>query len=433
MSIIDRIFGRSQPRAEGFMPLDPTPIVLATLRGEGWLLGDGEVNVRQAMRNTSVYRCVTLISNVIGMLPLHLIESDTKEKAKDHPLFALLHREPNAWQTAFEFRTLMQMRALTKGNAYALVVWSVDYSRADRKRKPVRLIPLDPDRVKPKLTDAWEIVYEYSPPSGGRVTYGVSDILHLRGLSFDGIVGESALRQARDAIRLALDVDLAIRRLYERGSFVGGVLETPGELTQEAFDRLITSFNENYGGANNAGKVPLLEGGTTFKVPPTSAKDAQANELRGRQVEEIARVFGVPRPLLMVDETSWGSGIEALGNFFVTFGLSPQFEMWQQAIKRTLLENKDKERFDARFNPAALLRGTMKDQGEYLAKALGAGGHQPWTDYEEVRDVLDLPARTIAPNPMTARRIAPPVGDDPPPEAPKPKPAPKKDDDDDDE
>ena len=109
------------------------------------------------------------------------------------------------------------------------------------------------------------------------------------------------------------------------------------------------------------------------------------------QVEEIARVTGVPRPLLMVDETSWGSGIQALGQFFVQYALGPWFEAWQQAAERSLLVGAEKEQFSVKFNPGALLRGSTKDQGDFFAKALGAGGQPGWMSTNEVRRLNDMP------------------------------------------
>lgn len=407
MGFLQRIFGSAGPKAEA-APFDPIdPVLLETLRGGGWLFGDGEVNVAQALRNPSVFRCVTLISSVVGMLPLHLIDKKTKLKASGHDLFKLLHREPNAYQTAYEFRSLMQQRVLTKGNAYARIVRSTNIRLG--KSKIAGLIPLDPDRITPRLRSDWTMVYDYQPANGGRQELSSADILHLRGFTTDGIVGISMLRQARDAVRLALDADLAIRRLFQNGSFVSGVLETPETLSQEAYDRLKESWNQQYSGAGNAGKTPLLEAGTKYSVPASSAKDAQSNELRGRQIEEIARIFGVPRPLLMVDETSWGSGIDALGQFFVQYALSPFFEMWEQAINRALLDDAEKDLYTAKFNPAALLRGSINEQGEYLAKALGAGGHQPWMHVDEVRDTLDLPEREAPPHPMMGHNGGPPI------------------------
>lgn len=107
-------------------------------------------------------------------------------------------------------------------------------------------------------------------------------------------------------------------------------------------------------------------------------------------MEEIARAFGVPRPLLMMDETSWGSGIEQLGIFFVQYGLQHFFNIWEDEIALKLLSDRERDNYYAKFNERALLRGTLKDQAEYFAKALGSGGSAPWMKPNEVRELQDL-------------------------------------------
>ncbi len=133
---------------------------------------------------------------------------------------------------------------------------------------------------------------------------------------------------------------------------------------------------------------------------PKAGAIASISNNASTKIEEIARPFGVPRPLLGVDDTSWGSGIDSLGQLFVRFALNPHFEAWQQAIERCLLDDEEAEIYEAKFNVAALLNGSIKDQGEYFAKALGSGGHQPWMDYAEVRETVDLPERDLAANPL---------------------------------
>ena len=184
------------------------------------------------------------------------------------------------------------------------------------------------------------------------------------------------------------------------------MLRTEKTLSDEAIARLKGNWSDIYGGADNAGKTAVLEEGLDYKAISPTAKDAQHLETRARQIEEIGRVFGVPRPLLMVDETSWGSGIDSLGQFFVRYGLNPWFEAWQQAIKRDLLLlPADFDRYEAKFNAGALERGNMAAQGEFFAKALGAGGQQPWMTPNEVRRLLDMPEHSdgnALVNPMTA-------------------------------
>lgn len=345
-----------------------------------------QVSPAAAMRNPAVFRSVSLIAQTVGMLPLHLIDKTTKEKARDHSLFSILHRKPNDWQSAYDFRMLMQMRVLVKGNAYAIIV------RSPVTKKVLRLIPINPDHVKPILRADWTMAYEYRPPGKGLVTYPAGDILHLRGMSEDGISGMSLVSQAADAIGLALAAELAAARVFKNGSFINGTLNTAQKVSEPALLRLKETWRQFYAGADNAGMTPILEEGLEYKTIGLTSKDAQHNEVRGRQIEEIARVFGVPRPLLMVDDTSWGTGIEALGQFFVRYGLNPWFEAWQQAIERSLFTEADARDYEVKFNSGALTRGSLKDQGDYFAKASGAGGHRPWMTANEIRDVLDMPA-----------------------------------------
>lgn len=366
------------------------PRVIEILR-DGFLSAAGfTVNPETALRNPAFFRAVSLIANSIGMLPLNLIEKETKEKATVHPLHRLLHRKPNDWQSAFDFRALMQLRALVHRNAYALIVRSRDI-RTNRDRI-IRLVPLDPKRMEVALNDNWTVSYKYQPKTGARIDYQAKDIFHLRGLSLDGLNGFSLVEQAKEAIGLALTAELAAGRLFKNGAFVGGALKHKSKLSDEAFNRLKESLSEKEG-AENAGKNLILEEGMDYMQFGQNARDAQMTELRKLQVEEICRVSGVPRPLMMVDETSWGSGIEALGQFFVGYGLNPWFEAWQQAIERSLLTDEEADLYEVKFNPGALLRGSLKDQAEFLAKALGSGGHQPWMHVDEVRDVMDLPER----------------------------------------
>ena len=378
------------------------PRIVDLLRGpDGTTLAGETVNAQTALANSAIFRSVSLISNTIGMLPLQLIDDTTKEKAVDHPLYALLRHEPNKWQTAFEFRKLMQRRALTKGNAYARVIRQLNTG------VPIQLVPIDPDRMKPVQNADWSVSYQFNPVSGGPITLGPQDVLHLRADSDDGISGISVVYQAREAIGLALAAARAASRVFKNGSFTDGTLNLPkgSTLSEEARASLKVSWASRYSGADNAGKTPVLEDGLEHKRDPASAKDAQMREIMSFMIEEVARFFGVPRPLLMVDETSWGSGIDALGQFFVMYGLNSWFSAWEQAIKRTLLSDADKDRYSPKFNAGALQRGSVEAQAAFLSAALGAGGQSPWMTQNEVRDLMDLPPHADGDgltNPMTA-------------------------------
>lgn len=360
------------------------PRLLEFIRsGGGGITASGvSVTPQVAMRNTTVLRCVSLISYSVGMLPLHLIRKDDRSKATDHPLFRVLHRKPNGWQTAFEFRSLMQQRALQYGDAFARIVRTGN--------RVTQLVPLDNSRVTVVQRPDWSLEYRYTRPNQGALILGAGDVFHLRcGLSDDGFSGLSMVKQAAEAIALAIQTENASARLFRNGMIVGQVLKHPGKLSPEAYERLKESMIEREGAAN-AHRTLILEEAMDIAGGGSTGKDAQAIEQRSHQIEEISRAFGVPRPLLMMSDTSWGSGIDVLGQFFVRYALNPWFEAWQQAIERDLLTDTEADQLEVKFNAGALLRGSMKDQGEFFAKGLGAGGHAPFLEVDEVRGWLDL-------------------------------------------
>lgn len=358
---------------------DPRIVELMTALGQ--TESGAQVSVASALRNTTVFRCVSLISFAMGMLPLQLHHSKDRSKAREHPLYALLAVQPNDWQSAFDFKSWMQLQALVRGDAFALIVRSMG--------RPIRLVPLKPGTVTVIQRADWVVEYHYQAARGGRQIFGARDILHLRGLSEDGLRGMSLVKQAAEAIGLAAQAQKAAGRLFKQGMIVGGILKHPNKISPEAFDRLKASL-EARRGAEGAYKEMILEEGMSWDTPASTSRDSQHLEMREMQIEEIARVFGVPRPLLMLDDTSWGSGIDVLGQFFVRYGLAPWFTAWEQAIRRSVLTGAEKEELYAKFNDGALLRGSMKDQSDFFAKALGAGGHHPWMTTKEVRDLQDL-------------------------------------------
>ncbi|MCY1704494.1 phage portal protein [Pannonibacter sp. SL95] len=380
------------PRAEGGLSLTSPELyaLIVDALGQRTTQSGLTVTPKVALRNPAVLRSVSLISFAVGQLPLHLIRMADRTKERDHPLFKILHRRPNPWQTSFEFRALMQQRALTQGSAYARIIRS--------RGNVVALVPIA--SVMPRQRDDWRLEYVVSNRDGSRIVLPQSEVFHVRfGLSDDGITGLSLVQQAAEAIALAMQTERAAANLFRRGVMAGLVLETKGQVTPEAFERLKASLDEREG-AENAHRTIILEEGMTLNAAPTTGRDAQALEQRAHQIEEIGRVFGVPRPLLGMADTSWGSGIAELGQMFVLYGLNPWFEAWEQAVARDLLTDAEADELEAKFNAGALLRGNMKDQSEFFARGLGSGGHHPWLEIDEVREFMDLPeARNLPPMP----------------------------------
>lgn len=351
----------------------------------------GSFGVDQALKNSAVMRAVDLTSGVMGALPLRIVQRTTGGgivEAVEHPLYSILMLEPNGWQTAFEFRQLMQAWLLIHGNAYARIVRGVG-------NRIVALLPIDPQRVTVEQLIDGSLRYTVtSTRVGESAIVGQADIFHLRGLSTDGITGLSRVKQAADVIQTAIQAQLAARNLFQNGVVGGMALEHPAKLTAEGLQNLKDSVESNHAGASNAGRTMILEEGMKRSFAPANAETLQINELTTALVEHIARIFGIPRPLMMVDETSWGSGVEQLAILYVRFGLAPWFVAWEQAVERSLMTKGERVLYRADYDERELLRGTLADQAEYFAKALGSGGHRPWMEANEVRELTGLGKHT---------------------------------------
>jgi HK97 family phage portal protein len=273
-----------------------------------------------------------------------------------------------------------------RGNAYALPIKSGN--------RISELIPLKKGSVRTEQTDDLSVVH-IAKTKNGEARYKANELVHIMGPSEDGITGMSMLDAATDTLALWRESTKAMRAVNTQGVNPGGALEMPAgkTLSREAHERLKADLNDDYAGADNAGKWMVLEDGLAAKPFQQNMRDAQAVESRNQQVEDIARIYGVPRPFLMLDDTSWGSGIEQLAIFFVQYALAPWMVAWEQAIMLTLLPEADFERYQAKYNERALLRGSMKDQAEFLSKLLGGTQNPGLIDQNEGRGWLDLPPK----------------------------------------
>ena len=293
----------------------------------------------------------------------------------------MLKRKPNAYQTAMEFKSFMQSTALLDGNAFAFVV-------RDYKGRIISLNPLKRGTVTPILGDDFTLTFRYQAPGRGQVILKPEDVFHFRSpVSTDGIRGLGLLDVAVQALGIAAQAEFAAARTFASGMMAGGALQTDKELGDEAIERLREQLEERYSGTGNAGKWLVLEEGLKVAQLIGSLKEQQNLETRKMQAEELSRFTGAPRPLLMFDETSWGTGVSTLGQFFVTYCLGAWFVTWEQAIERCLTPAEQGVIYP-KFNAGALLRGSLADQAAFFTKALGNPG--AWMTPDEVRGNFDL-------------------------------------------
>lgn len=313
------------------------------------------VTEESAMKVSSVYGCVRVLSESVAGLPLKLKRKITggSEDAVDHPLYRILKDEPNENDTAYEFNETMSASLELRGNAKARIMRDA-YGRV----KELRFVHPDELRTQ-KLADG-RIVYR----DGGKVLMPF-DVLHLRNISKDGVDGMSVLAQARESIGVALATEEHGSRFFGNGAAPGGVIEFPNGTKKDDVEKFMERWKEAHQGSENSYRAAALFGGIKYTSLGVSNEDAQFLATRSFQVEDIARFYGVPLFLLQSTEktTSWGTGMEQIQLAFLTFTLRPRLIRWEKRMNKILLTEDEKSAgYFCSFNFDALMRAAFKDR-----------------------------------------------------------------------
>ena len=336
------------------------------------------VNERSSMQMTAVYSCVRILAEAVAGLPIHLYKyTDTggKEKAADNPLYFLLHDEPNPEMTSFVFRETLMTHLLLWGNAYSQII-------RNGKGQVVALYPLMPNRMTVDRNENGQLYYSYQTSKddahtmkGSTVILKASDVLHIPGLGFDGLVGYSPIAMAKNAIGMAIACEEYGAKFFANGAAPGGVLEHPGTLKDPT--KIRESWNATFGGSSNSSKVAVLEEGMKYTPIAISPEQAQFLETRKFQINEIARIFRIPPHMVGDLEKSSFSNIEQQSLEFVKYTLEPWLVRWEQSMVRSLLSPKEKQTYFIKFNVDGLLRGDYQSRMNGYAVGIQNGFMSP--------------------------------------------------------
>ena len=338
------------------------------------------VNERTAMQTSAVYACVRILAESVAGLPLHVYErtaNGSKSTKPSHPLYRLLHDEPNREMTSFVFRETLMSHLLLWGNAYAQII-------RDGRGFPIALYPLLPDRMAVDRNESGELVYTYQSDKG-QVKLRRENILHIPGLGFDGLIGYSPIAMAKNAVGLALATEDYGATFFANGANPGGVLEHPGVIKPEQADRLRESWQSQFGGAN-AHKVAVLEEGLKFHQMSIPPEQAQFLETRKFQINEIARIFRVPPHMVGDLEKSSFSNIEQQSLEFVKYTLDPWVVRWEQSLQQALILPSEKATIFIKFNLDGLLRGDYQSRMQGYSTGIQNG----FMSVNDVRSLEDM-------------------------------------------
>ena len=361
-------------------PKDPA---LARLWGVGQETAAGvEVTEESALNYSAVYRAVDLLGRHVGMLPLHLMEStgeQTKRKAQGHALYSILYQKPNAEMTAFNWRHVLMTHVLLWGNHFSEIEWG-------RGGQVLALWPLSPVRMRVARENGR--LWYYCTVAAGQPAQRLAaeQILHVRGLSVDGVMGKSVIAGARDDVALGVATREYGGRFFGNDARPGGVLQHPGVLGDEAYGRLQQSWESRHQGLDRSHRIAILEEGLTFKEIGIPPEDAQFLQTRKFQVTEIARWFGVPPHKLMDLERSTFSNIEHQAIEYVQDSLQPWATNLEQCLDTSLLTPAERGRFYTRLALDGLLRGDSQARhGAYQS-----GVQNGYYSVNDVRRLEDL-------------------------------------------
>lgn len=376
----------------GFGQARDKPVDKAADAGYSFLFGrttSGKpVNERTAMQTTAVYACVRILAEAVASLPLHVYEYQDvggKKLVHDHPLYYLLHDEPNPEMTSFVFRETLMSHLLIWGNAYAQII-------RDGAGRVLGLYPLLPDKMDVQRDDKGNIYYVYSRNSDenpmfkeyGNIRLKAEDVLHIPGLGFDGLIGYSPIAMAKNAVGMTLACEEYGASFFANGANPGGVLEHPGVLKDPS--KVRESWNSVYRGVNNAHKIAVLEEGMKYQQIGIPPEEAQFLETRKFQINEIARLYRIPPHMVGDLDKSSFSNIEQQSLEFVKYTLDPWVIRWEQSLQRSLLLPGEKGKYFIKLNVDGLLRGDYQSRMNGYA----VGRQNGWFSANDIREMENM-------------------------------------------
>ncbi|MBD3838839.1 MAG: phage portal protein [Epsilonproteobacteria bacterium] len=362
-------FGESAKYGVGFSPFNLFGTSKAGVK----------VNYNTASAHTTVMSCFKILSEAVASMPINLMVEEEKKGVlsrtvnRKHKLYEVLMLKPNPFMTRFSWIQAVMMNLVSRGNAFCQILYN-------QHGELVGFVPLVTDQMQVFTDGKGEVVYRYSHFVHGVVDLDEREVLHIVGLSLDGLWGLSPIAYSQNSIGLSMAMEEYGSNFFKNGSNAGGVFEMPTKLSMEAFNRLRDSLKEKYQGLTNSGKPMLLEEGLSFKPISINNNDSQFLESRKFQKSEIASIFRIPPHLINELDNATFTNIEQQSLEFATYTLTPWIERIEQALNIVIAREIGKQ-YKAEFNMDFLIRGDIQSRFNANGVAIRDG----WMTRNEVR------------------------------------------------
>lgn len=341
-----------------------------------------------AIEVTTVLACLRVIAEGIAQVPFKLYRGDiTGQPAVNHPLYQVIYRRPNRWQTSFEFRETVAFHVALTGNAYVFV------GRVGIAREVRELVPLEPQFMTVEKRGE-QLVYKYAPVIGQAVEFSSDVIWHLKGPSWNSYTGLEAVKLVREAVALAIASETAHAEMHKSSAKMSGIYSVDGNLDKAKYDFLAAWLEKYAMGGERAGKPMILDRGAKFMTTQMTGVDAQHLETRAFQIEEICRGFRV-MPIMVghSDKAATYASSEQMFIAHVVHTLLPWYERIEQSADvNLLLEVERTDGYYVKFTPNALMRGAARDRAEFYSRMVGSVNATPGImTRNEIRALEELP------------------------------------------
>lgn len=355
---------------------------LLKLLQSGWSSRAGmDITPEDAMGVAAVSSAMGILSESIAQLPLNVYRriERGKERADKHPLWRVLHIQPNSFQDSFQFRELMQLHLLGYGNCFAFK----NFVRGELRE----LLPIHPSRVQIEQDERMRVIYTITLPDGSQLDFGRDRIFHIKDRGLDAVIGMSRVQTGRDSIGLALGQEQHAAQLFGNGARPSGILSTDRPLKAEQMAAIRESWTAAHGGDNAMGTA-VLDNGFSWSALTMTSTDAQFIENRKLQIAEVSRIFRVPPHMLGDLDRATFSNIEQQNIEFLVYSLMSWLKRWESAINTQLLMPNERDEYFAEFVVEGFLRGDTKTRYEAYEIALRDG----WLNRNQVREKENLNA-----------------------------------------
>lgn len=351
-----------EPEQRGSLENPATPLDSANLGAVFFMSKSGaKVDIPAIVSLPAFWRAVKIISGVIASLPVSVLESmpgGVNKANTSHPVYNVLN-SPSPLYSKYKFLETLTAHLLLYGNFYAIIRFDIEANP-----KELEIIP-DPTKVTYGFTDRGALVYKLQEEAGKVRRIAADRMLHISNLSLDGIAGLDMPLIHKDNYGLAIANRDYGNVFYANGAHLSGALRHPAKLTQDAYNRLRSSWDSRHGGGENAGKTAILEEGMDYIRIGLAPGDAQFGETKKLSVADIALITGVPRFLLEESDPTFNNG-ETLTRLFFNYTIMPICENIEGEISRKLFKTSEMDRFSVRFDLNQLLRADTEQRGRYI-------------------------------------------------------------------